>query len=106
MATQNGRTDGGHSPGPAAHPTPAPRNQPRAVQSHDERSQRSLLHPEAETLAYGYSDLLMELDNARAKISRLQRELEEERRERLYWKNFVRQVRERAAAMLDGEDAT
>jgi hypothetical protein len=48
----------------------------------------------------------MELDQARAKISKLQRELEEERRERLYWKNFVRQVRERAAAMLDGEDVS
>jgi hypothetical protein len=79
-------------------------SQPRPVRP--PATNRALLHPEAETLAYGYSDLLMELDQARAKISKLQRELEEERRERLYWKNFVRQVRERAAAMLDGEDVS
>lgn len=64
---------------------------------------RVQLHPEAENLAYGYSDLLMELDHARAKISKLQRELEEERRERLYWKNFVRQVAEAGMRMLQEE---
>ncbi len=45
----------------------------------------------------------MELDHARAKISKLQRELEEERRERLYWKNFVRQVAEAGMRMLQEE---
>jgi hypothetical protein len=45
----------------------------------------------------------MELDQARAKISKLQRELEEERRERLYWKNFVRQVAEAGMRMLQEE---
>jgi predicted Zn-dependent protease len=102
MATQNGRTDGGHSPGPTPHPTPAPRNQPRASAP---VSPRVVLHPEAETLAYGYSDLLMELDHARARISELQRKLEDERRERLYWKNFVRQVSEAGTRMLQGGDA-
>ncbi len=88
---------------------PAPRPPQRAVQSHENKAptaHRVLLHPEAETLAYGYSDLLMELDQARAKIANLQRQLDAEQRERIYWKNFVRQVRERAAAMLDGEDVS
>jgi hypothetical protein len=83
---------------------PVPRPPQRVQSPEGPPAPRVLLHPEAETLAYGYSDLLMELDQARAKISHLQRQLDEERRERLYWKNFVRQVRERAAAMLDGED--
>lgn len=47
----------------------------------------------------------MELDNARGEIARLRRQLDAEQRERIYWKNFVRQVRERAAAMLDGDNA-
>ena len=50
---------------------------------------RVQLHPEAENLAYGYSDLLVELDQARAKIGNLQRQLEAERRYRIYWQNFV-----------------
>ena len=86
---------------------PAPRPPQRAVQSHENKApttHRVLLHPEAETLAYGYSDLLMELDHARAKISELQRKLEDERRERLYWKNFVRQVAEAGTRMLQGGD--
>jgi hypothetical protein len=83
-------------------PAPAPVPRPPQVRP---PPPRHVLHPEAETLAYGYSDLLVELDHARAKISALQRELEDERRERLYWKTFVRQVRERAAQMLDGDDA-
>lgn len=86
-------------------PNPPAVPRPRAVQPHEPRRTAPLLHPEAETLAHAYSDMLLELDAARAKISKLQRELEEERRERLYWKNFVRQVRERAAVMLDGDDA-
>ena len=65
---------------------------------------RVLLHPEAENLAYGYSDLLMELDQARAKISDLQRQLETERRYRIYWQTFVRQVGEAAMRMLQGDD--
>ena len=43
---------------------PAPRP-PQPVRPQPRHS----LHPEAENLAYGYSDLLMELDNARAKIA-------------------------------------
>lgn len=85
---------------------PAPRPPQRAVQSHETKAptaHRVSLHPEAENLAYGYSDLLMELDQARAKISSLRRELEEERRERLYWKNFVRQVAEAGMRMLQDD---
>lgn len=65
---------------------------------------RQILHPEAESLAYGYSDLLLELDAARAKISELQRQLENERRYRIYWQNFVRQVVEAGSRMLQGGD--
>lgn len=79
---------------------------PRPAQPRAPTTNRVLLHPEAENLAYGYSDLLMELDQARARINELQRKLEDERRYRIYWQNFVRQVRERAAAMLDGEDVS
>lgn len=65
---------------------------------------RVQLHPEAENLAYGYSDLLVELDHARAKISDLQRQLDTERRYRIYWQNFVRQVVEAGTRMLQGGD--
>ena len=64
------------------------------------RRSAQLLHPEAESLAYGYSDLLLELDAARAKIGDLQRQLENERRYRIYWQNFVRQVAEAGTRML------
>jgi hypothetical protein len=62
------------------------------------------MHPEAESLAFGYSDLLIELDAARAKIGALQRELDAERRYRIYWQGFVRQVVEAGTRMLQGSD--
>ena len=81
---------------------PVPRNpQPERPQR---PPPRQVLHPEAESLAYGYSDLLLELDAARAKIGDLQRQLENERRYRIYWQNFVRQVVEAGTRMLQGED--
>jgi hypothetical protein len=82
---------------------PNPPAVPRPKAPHDERGQRRtapLLHPEAETLAYGYSDLLMELDAARAKIGDLQRQLEAERRHRIYWQAFVRQIIEAGTRMM------
>lgn len=82
-------------------PVPRP---PQPVKPQQPPRAQYPLHPEAESLAFGYSDLLMELDTARGEIARLRRQLDAEQRERIYWKNFVRQVRERAAAMLDGED--
>ena len=89
----------GHPPQP-----PVPRNpQPERPQR---PPPRQILHPEAESLAYGYSDLLLELDAARAKIGQLQRELETERRYRIYWQTFVRQVGEAAMRMLQGDEPT
>ena len=79
---------------------PVPRN-PQVERERPQRPPpRQILHPEAESLAYGYSDLLLELDAARAKIGELQRQLETERRYRIYWQNFVRQVVEAGTRML------
>lgn len=86
----------GHPPAPQP---PVPRN-PQPARP----PPRQVLHPEAETLAFGYSDLLMELDQARAKIGDLQRQLDGERRERLYWKDFVRKVAEAGMHMLRGDN--
>jgi len=81
---------------PVPRPQPQPSRPPQPPSRH--------LHPEAEVLANGYSDLLIELDAARAKIGQLQRELETERRYRIYWQNFVRQVGEAAMRMLQGDE--
>lgn len=82
-------------------PVPGP---PQRVPTPEQRVVHApKLHPEAENLAHLYSSMLVELDQARARISSLRRELEEERRERLYWKNFVRQVAEAGMRMLQEE---
>ena len=79
---------------------PVPTEGKPPAQRRQEPRRSPLLHPEAESLAYGYSDLLLELDAARAKIGDLQRQLENERRYRIYWLNFVRQVAETGTRML------
>lgn len=95
-------------PPQSGEPRPTPTvPQPRAVQTHGETRQRiPPLHPEAENLAYGYSDLLMELDRANIRINALLRELEQQRRERAYWKRFVHLVTKTGTKMLDGEDVS
>lgn len=83
-------------------PAPQPPVPQRPQRPQQQPSSR--LHPEAESLAFGYSGLLVELDQARAKIGELQRQLEDERRYRIYWQGFVRQVGEAAMRMLQGGD--